>query len=292
MLKAINFILKANKPIFNTSSFFSTVKYRRRPQQRIFGPVPLPRLYYYRSEIDPFLFRLLSLGYIRMNFSDEKAKYLNLSHKEKRKYYYVKSKYVTLDDIKPWSEYAKTVTPHDCPPVCSKNSQLNEKVSMFVGDITALEVDAIVNAANHLLRGGGGVDGAIHRAAGPSLLEECKTLQNCDTGDAKITGGYKLPAKYVIHTVGPVGEMPDDLASCYQKSLNLALANNLRTIAFPCISTGVFGYPNEKAAPVAIKTVRKMLEENLSSFDRIIFCLFVPVDVAIYQALLQEYFPV
>jgi O-acetyl-ADP-ribose deacetylase (regulator of RNase III) len=154
-----------------------------------------------------------------------------------------------------------------------------------------LQVDAIVNAANSSLLGGGGVDGAIHRGAGPDLLEECRSLHGCETGQAKITGGYKLPAKYVIHTVGPRGEKPGLLQQCYRNSLKIMLEKKLQTIAFPCISTGIYGYPNEPASHVAAYEVRKHLESYNDQVDRIIFCLFLAPDQTVYEGVLQSYFP-
>ena len=142
-----------------------------------------------------------------------------------------------------------------------------ERIKVVQGDITKLEVDAIVNAANSALRGGGGVDGAIHKAAGPELLVECMTLNGCPTGEAVITGGYRLPARHVIHTVGPVwkgGKQNEDelLASAWRNSLRLAAQNGVRTIAFPSISTGVYGFPMERAANIAVREVARFLAAN------------------------------
>ncbi|MDD5428483.1 MAG: O-acetyl-ADP-ribose deacetylase [Candidatus Omnitrophica bacterium] len=161
-------------------------------------------------------------------------------------------------------------------------------IELIQGDITKIKADAIVNAANTTLLGGGGVDGAIHRAAGPELLAECRTLGGCRTGEAKITKGYDLLAHYVIHTVGPVwhggrsgeGEL---LASCYRNSLKLAAQNGVKTIAFPSISTGAYRFPIEEAAEIAISTVSDFLEKNPGIFDRIVFVLFSDHDLQIYR---------
>ncbi len=170
---------------------------------------------------------------------------------------------------------------------------MKTKILIHKGDITKLEVDAIVNAANKSLLGGGGVDGAIHRAAGKELLEECRTLNGCQTGEAKITKGYKLHAKYVIHTVGPIWrgidfkpeEQDKQLALCYRNSLKLAVDNEVKSIAFPNISTGVYHYPLERAAKIATSEVINFAQEN-NSLDTIIFAIFSDENLQIYKKLL------
>jgi len=165
------------------------------------------------------------------------------------------------------------------------------KIEIYKGDITKLKVDAIVNAANTSLLGGGGVDGAIHRAAGPELLEECKSLNGCKTGEAKITKGFNLPAKFVIHTVGPVwngGKNNEEqlLVNCYRNSLRLAVDNGISSIAFPAISTGVYHFPLEKATKIAISETKNFLQKN-NKIDSVIFVVFDEKTHSVYNKLLN-----
>ena len=167
------------------------------------------------------------------------------------------------------------------------SEKVKNQIQVVQGDITKLDCDGIVNAANRSLLGGGGVDGAIHRAAGPELLAECRTLHGCRTGEAKITKGYRLKAKYIIHTVGPIysgtAEDAAQLADCYRNSLNLAKEHDVHSIAFPAISTGVYGYPLEDATEIAAKTVAQWLEDHADYAMQVIFCCFDARTERVYQ---------
>ncbi|XP_054647152.1 ADP-ribose glycohydrolase MACROD1 isoform X2 [Dunckerocampus dactyliophorus] len=204
---------------------------------------------------------------------------------EVRRQYY-KTDPIRLDDIPPWTHTGVSAGPEGSR--YPRNEKLDGKISIYSGNITVLEVDAVVNA----------VDGAIHRGAGPLLMKECASLHGCHTGQAKVTCGYGLPAKYVIHTVGPiaqggVGEAEKSaLRSCYSNSLRKATENSARSVAFPCISTGIYGYPPEKAVHEALATVREYLDEHHDKLDRVIFCVFLPKDKELYLQNLPLYFPV
>ena len=174
------------------------------------------------------------------------------------------------------------------------NSKILDKIKILKGDITNQKVDAIVNAANKSLLGGGGVDGTIHRVAGSNLLEECKILGGCNTSEAKITKGYNLPAKFVIHTVGPVwhggkNQEPKELADCYKNSLELAAKRGIKTIVFPSISTGAYGYPIEKAAKIALERTKQFLEKD-DNIKKVVFVLFSDYDFEIYQEMIKNLF--
>lgn len=218
----------------------------------------------------------------------------SLSPAERRRFYR-SSDFIPLESILPWTSQSADLA--GSRGEFRGDPALDGKISLFRGDITRLEVHAVVNAANSSLLGGGGVDGSIHRSAGPLLRQQCASLGGCETGDAKLTSGYRLPAQYVIHTVGPIvqgacGERERAaLRSCYQRSLELGEREGLRSLAFPCISTGVYGYPPAEAAEVALRTVREYLQQKPEQFDRIVFCVFLQSDEQIYKTKLPKYFP-
>ncbi|KAF2998855.1 hypothetical protein E8E13_003534 [Curvularia kusanoi] len=209
---------------------------------------------------------------------------------------------ISLDEIltlTPLYKLKKIEVADDDEPEYRGNAAFNDRISVIRQDITTLAVGAIVNAANTSLLGGGGVDGAIHRAAGPELLDECGTLGGCETGSAKITDGYDLPADKIIHAVGPIywnknkDEAAELLASCYRTSLQLAVSNGCKSIAFSAISTGVYGYPSGEASLVALETVRKFFEEGekAEELDRVIFCNFLGKDEDAYFENIPKFFP-
>ncbi|KFA48779.1 hypothetical protein S40293_01538 [Stachybotrys chartarum IBT 40293] len=177
------------------------------------------------------------------------------------------------------------------------SAALNKRIGLIRADITRLDVDALVNAANSRLAGGGGVDGSIHRAAGPELLDACDEHGGCPTGEARLTPGFRLPARHVIHAVGPrYGSGPSEraealLRSCYLNSLRIAEQEKMKSVAFSCISTGIYGYPHAEAARVACDTVRNYLEKEESGLERVVFVTFTPKDVETYDEILPLYFP-
>lgn len=228
-----------------------------------------------------------SMSKKKKDWKTEKERLLRLDRGERRKEYR-RQDFISLDKIPTWREENSYDEKEDGEEV-GGGGGLSDKVSLYKGDITVLEVDAIVNAANSSLLGGGGVDGCIHKAAGSCLYDECQSLNGCETGKAKITCGYDLPARYVIHTVGPMARThvgpteTNDLTSCYQNSLRLMKEHGLRTVAFPCISTGIYGFPNEPAAEIALNTVKSWIEENPDKITRVIFCVFLETDFVIYK---------
>lgn len=236
----------------------------------------------------------LKLDSAKGDWRKAKAALLSLGMEERRKHYR-SSSYLELDNIPVWTPSQSSGSPSE--QHFTPNPALDGKISLFSGDITTLEIDGIVNAANKTLLGGGGVDGAIHRVAGPLLRSECAELRGCETGEAKVTGGYGLPAKHVIHTVGPIvmGGVGEEerarLTDCYRNSLEKATQNQIRSVAFPCISTGVYGYPSEQAVDVALAAVRNYLDNHHDQLDRVIFCVFLPKDKALYEKNLPLYFP-
>ncbi|XP_038162666.1 ADP-ribose glycohydrolase MACROD2 [Cyprinodon tularosa] len=231
----------------------------------------------------------------KKDWKTEKERLLRLDLEERRKEY--RKDFTQLENIPTWRGENRSKNNDGDDEEQTGGGGLGDKVSLYKGDITVLEVDAIVNAANTSLLGGGGVDGCIHKAAGSCLYDECHSLNGCDTGKAKITCGYDLPAKYVIHTVGPVArghvsqKERDDLTSCYKNSLDLMKEHNLSSVAFPCISTGIYGYPNEPAADIALNTVKKWIEDNPDKIKRVIFCVFLDTDFAIYKKKMAIIFP-
>lgn len=204
---------------------------------------------------------------------------------------------IPLSSITPWSEHGVSVCAEQMKPAEFKyqpNTEINDRISFLPrGDSTALAIDAIVNAANSGLHAGGGICGAIHSAAGPELAKACHKIGGCPTGGAVITPGFNLPAKHVIHAVGPIGEHPKELESAYKSTLALMDGENVRSVGLCCISTGIYGYPIRPATEIALQVVREFLEdeENRKKVDRIIFVVFMPGDVEVYKKLLPVYFP-
>jgi len=245
-----------------------------------------------------------------------------MSLQERRERYNCGDDFTTLSDVKPWTQYCvedlsgyegihakdaqeyiaafnakddgdDTEETEDTDDIYQPDAEINRKVAHWRGNITAIEVGAIVNAANKGLLGGGGVDGAIHSAAGNMLYQECLPLGGADTGETKITRGYNLPAEYVLHTVGPIGENTEKLRSCYLTCLELVKKHNIRSVCFCGISTGIYSYPLYAASHVALKTIREWMEvpENRDAVDMVIVCTYLPKEKICYDKLFPTYFP-
>nr|AAP97291.1 LRP16-like protein [Rattus norvegicus] len=231
------------------------------------------------------------------DWKEAKSFLKGLSDKQREEHYFCKD-FIKLKKIPMWKETAKGLAGKVENPKYNKDKQLNEKISLFRGDITKLEVDAIVNAANNSLLGGGGLDGCIHRAAGSFLTDECRTLQNCETGKAKITCGYRMPAKHVIHTVGPIAvgqptaSQAAELRSCYLSSLDLLLEHRLRSVAIHASPQACLATPMRRLRRLVLATLREWLEQHKDKVDRLIICVFLEKDEGIYQERLPHYFPV
>jgi len=212
-----------------------------------------------------------------------------LTLEERRARYRCRKAYTT-EEIPTWADGIEDVVLVE-KPLFSYNEKLNKKIALFHGDITTLEIDAIVNAANESCLGGGGVDGSIHRAAGDMLYEECRTLHGCPTGECRITRGHNLPAKYVLHTVGPMSPNHKMLESAYSSCLKLVEKHKLKTVAFCGVSTGIFGFPLYPASNIALKVIRTWLEKNYKKVDKIIICTYLARELECYLKLTPSYFP-
>jgi len=216
-----------------------------------------------------------------------------LSLEERRARYHCR-RFVEAKNFPTWAESSSEVISENIETPFKIDEELNKKIVLYHGDITTIECDAIVNAANRGCLGGGGVDGSIHSAAGNQLYQECRTLHGCPTGQTKITRGYDLPAKYVLHSVGPIGESSEELQSCYLTCMNQVVKYNLKIVVFCGISTGIYGYPLFPASQIALKTIRIWLEtdNNREKVDKIVFCTFLERERFCYNKLTPFYFPV
>jgi O-acetyl-ADP-ribose deacetylase (regulator of RNase III) len=233
---------------------------------------------------------------LRRKVAANKARFEQLSVEAKRKLYMcVAEDYTTVErDTKPWSEVGKKFPTKPGETSFATDESLNSQIRIYTGDITRLEVHAVVNAANEACLGGSGVDGAIHKAAGKELLDECRLLRGCPTGQAKVTAGYRLPASAIIHAVGPKGKKPKLLRETYESALKAALDSGFKTVAFSCISTGIYGFPSDAAAVTVTECLRHFLETQpgAEKLEAIVVCLFEPKDANAYGDALPKVFPV